>query len=248
MRRLVAVIACAVLILIATSGRLAAQGGSVPRRVATRPARRWHGEHQHRGDRGARHTNEKGEYEIRVCRPARTRCVPGCLGYVPQIVRVTVSEAPARPPGLRAAHTADRARAGGRRGRLPRAARGVGRAGCAGGRVHVRANAAARDDGDESGAPGARPVGEFPASERQPTPATSSGLHAARTLPDQTLVLVNGWRQHQTALVKQLHLWNGRRLERRRPEHHSPKRVRPDRGAARRRFSPNTAPMPSREW
>src|SRR2546426_8421188 len=98
MRRVVSVIACAVLILIATSGRLAAQGGTVRGRVADTtgaPLARVSVSIEAIGARAT--TNERGEYEIRGV-PAGTHSVRArLLGYVPQIVRVTVSEAqPAR--------------------------------------------------------------------------------------------------------------------------------------------------------
>src|SRR3989440_7786026 len=98
MRRLVGVIACAVLMLIATSGRLAAQGGTVRGRVADTtgaPLARVSVSIEAIGARAT--TNERGEYEIRGV-PAGTHSVRArLLGYVPQIVRVTASETqPAR--------------------------------------------------------------------------------------------------------------------------------------------------------
>src|SRR5438552_13436452 len=98
MRRVVGVIACAVLMLIATSARLSAQGGTVRGRVADTtgaPLARVSVSIEAIGARAT--TNEQGEYEIRGV-PAGTHSVRArLLGYVPQIVRVTVSEAqPAR--------------------------------------------------------------------------------------------------------------------------------------------------------
>jgi len=202
MRRVVGVIACAVLILIATSGRLAAQGGSVRGRVADTtgaPLARVSVSIEAIGARAT--TNEKGEYEIRGV-PAGTHSVRArLLGYVPQIVRVAVSEAqPARqdfalhtqPIGLAPVDVV----------------------------VGSRARHAASDEL-------AVPVDVFTSEQmqQQGTTETSQVLQALApsvnfphqsvtdagdivrpfTLrglsPDQTLVLVNGWRQHQTALV-----------------------------------------------
>src|SRR5256886_16076373 len=98
MGRLVGVIACVVLMLIATSGRFAAQGGTVRGRVADTPGAPLARVSVSIEAIGARATtNERGEYEIRGV-PAGTHSVRArLLGYVPQIVRVTVSEAqPAR--------------------------------------------------------------------------------------------------------------------------------------------------------
>src|SRR2546427_6099280 len=202
MRRVVSVIACAVLILIATSGRLAAQGGTVRGRVADTtgaPLARVSVSIEAIGARAT--TNERGEYEIRGV-PAGTHSVRArLLGYVPQIVRVTVSEAqPARqdfalhtqPIGLAPVDVV----------------------------VGSRARHAASDEL-------AVPVDVFTSEQiqQQGTTETSQVLQALApsvnfphqsvtdagdigrpfTLrglsPDQTLVLLNGWRRHQTALV-----------------------------------------------
>jgi iron complex outermembrane receptor protein len=202
MRRVVGVIACAVLILIATSSRLAAQGGSVRGRVADTtgaPLARVSVSIEALGARAT--TNEQGEYEIRGV-PAGTHSVRArLLGYVPQIVRVTVSETqPARqdfalhtqPIGLAPVDVV----------------------------VGSRARHAASDEL-------AVPVDVFTSEQmqQQGTTETSQVLQALApsvnfphqsvtdagdigrpfTLrglsPDQTLVLLNGWRRHQTSLV-----------------------------------------------
>src|SRR5438046_5497438 len=202
MRRVVGVIACAVLMLIATSARLSAQGGTVRGRVADTtgaPLARVSVSIEAIGARAT--TNEQGEYEIRGV-PAGTHSVRArLLGYVPQIVRVTVTEAqPARqdfalhtqPIGLAPVDVV----------------------------VGSRARHAASDEL-------AVPVDVFTSEQmqQQGTTETSQVLQALApsvtfphqsvtdagdivrpfTLrglsPDQTLVLVNGWRQHQTALV-----------------------------------------------
>ncbi len=202
MRRVVGVIVCAVLMLIATSARLAAQGGTVRGRVADTtgaPLARVSVSIEAIGARAT--TNEQGEYEIRGV-PAGTHSVRArLLGYVPQIVRVAVSEGqPARqdfalhtqPIGLAPVDIV----------------------------VGSRARHAASDEL-------AVPVDVFTSEQmqQQGTTETSQVLQALApsvnfphqsvtdagdivrpfTLrglsPDQTLVLVNGWRQHQTALV-----------------------------------------------
>src|SRR3989441_6520835 len=202
MRRVVGVIACAVLILIATSGRLAAQGGSVRGRVADTTGAPLARGSVSIGAIGARATtNEKGEYEIRGV-PAGTHAVRArLLGYVPQSVQVTVSETqPTRqafalhtqPIGLAPVDVV----------------------------VGSRARHAASDEL-------AVPVDVFTSEQiqQQGTTETSQVLQALApsvnfphqsvtdagdigrpfTLrglsPDQTLVLLNGWRRHQTALV-----------------------------------------------
>jgi len=202
MRRLVGVIASVVLALFATSGRVAAQGGTVRGRVADTtgaPLARVSVSIEAIGARAT--TNERGEYEIRGV-PAGTHAVRArLLGYVPQIVRVTVSEAqPARqdfalhtqPIGLAPVDVV----------------------------VGSRARHAASDEL-------AVPVDVFTSEQiqQQGTTETSQVLQALApsvnfphqsvtdagdigrpfTLrglsPDQTLVLLNGWRRHQTALV-----------------------------------------------
>src|SRR2546422_2609332 len=232
MRRLVGVSACVVLMLIATSGGLAAQGGTVRGRVADTtgaPLARVSVSIEAIGARAT--TNERGEYEIRGV-PAGTHAVRArLLGYVPQIVRVTVSEAqPARqdfalhtqPIGLAPVDVV----------------------------VGSRARHAASDEL-------AVPVDVFTSEQiqQQGTTETSQVLQALApsvnfphqsvtdagdigrpfTLrglsPDQTLVLLNGWRRHQTALVNNF-VRHGRRLERRGPEHDPAERDRPHRGVA----------------
>src|SRR3989441_1637177 len=202
MRRVVGVIACAVLILIATSGRLAAQGGSVRGRVADTTGAPLARGSVSIGAIGARATtNEKGEYEIRGV-PAGTHAVRArLLGYVPQIVRVTVSQP--RPPrqdfslrvqpiglapvdvvvGSRARHTAADELA------VP---------------VDVFTSEQIKQQGTTETSQVLQqltPSVNFPHQSVTDAgdivrPFTLRGLS-----PDQTLVLVNGWRQHQTALV-----------------------------------------------
>src|SRR5438309_8330969 len=202
MRRVVGVIACAVLILIATSGRLAAQGGSVRGGVADTtgaPLARVSVSIEAIGARAA--TNERGEYEIRGV-PAGIHSVRArLLGYVPQIVRVTVSEAqPARqdfalhtqPIGLapvdvvvgsRARHTASDELA------VP---------------VDVFTSEQMQQQGTTEMSQvlqALAPSVNFPHQSVTDAgdigrPFTLRGLS-----PDQTLVLLNGWRPHQTALV-----------------------------------------------
>src|SRR3989442_2174021 len=95
MRRLVGVIASVVLALFATSGRLAAQGGTVRGRVADTtgaPLARVSVSIEAIGARAT--TNERGEYEIRGV-PAGTPSVRAPPpGYVPPNVRLTLSQAP----------------------------------------------------------------------------------------------------------------------------------------------------------
>src|SRR2546427_9794251 len=97
MRRVVSVIACAVLILIATSGGLAAQGGTGRGRVADTtgaPLARGSVSIEAIGARAT--TNEQGDYEVRGV-PAGTHSVRArLLRLVPPSVRVTVGEA--QPP------------------------------------------------------------------------------------------------------------------------------------------------------
>ena len=66
--------------------------------------------------------------------------------------------------------------------------------------------------------------------------------------PDQTLVLVNGWRRHQTAVVNTFNYGMRRGLERGGPQRHPRQRAGPDRGAAGRGRPPSTAPTPSPAW
>src|SRR5437667_2046 len=202
MRRLVGVIASVVLALFATSGRLAAQGGTVRGRVADTSGARLALVSVSSEAIGARATtNEKGEYEIRGVRTGTHSVRARVLGYVPQIVRVTVTEAqPARqdfalhtqPIGLAPVDVV----------------------------VGSRARHAASDEL-------AVPVDVFTSEQmqQQGTTEMSQVLQALApsvnfphqsvtdagdigrpfTLrglsPDQTLVLLNGWRRHQTALV-----------------------------------------------
>src|SRR5437870_5279529 len=202
MGRLVGVIACVVLMLIATSGRLAAQGGTVRGRVADTtgaPLGRVSVSIEAIGARAA--TNEKGEYEIRGV-PAGTHAVRArLLGYVPQIVRVTVSEAqPARqdfalhtqPIGLapvdvvvgsRARHAASDELA------VP---------------VDVFTSEQIQQQGTTETSQILQQLAPSVNFPRQSVtdandivrPFTLRGLS-----PDHTLVLLNGWRRHQTALV-----------------------------------------------
>src|SRR5437773_631398 len=202
MRRLVGVIACVVLMLIATSGRLAAQGGTVRGRVADTtgaPLARVSVSIEAIGARAT--TNEQGDYEIRGV-PAGTHSVRArLLGYVPQIVRVTVSEAqPARqdfalhtqPIGLapvdvvvgsRARHTAADELA------VP---------------VDVFTSEQIQQQGTTETSQILQQLAPSVNFPRQSVtdandivrPFTLRGLS-----PDHTLVLLNGWRRHQTALL-----------------------------------------------
>src|SRR5256714_2324330 len=202
MRRLVGVIASVVLALLATSPRLAAQGGTVRGRVADTTGARLARVSVSIEAIGARATtNEQGEYEIRGV-PAGTHSVRArLLGYVPQIVRVTVGESqPARqdfalhtqPIGLapvdvvvgsRARHTASDELA------VP---------------VDVFTSEQMQQQGTTETSQvlqALAPSVNFPHQSVTDAgdivrPFTLRGLS-----PDQTLVLVNGWRQHQTALV-----------------------------------------------
>src|SRR2546430_1755772 len=202
MGRLVGVIACVVLMLIATSGRLAAQGGTVRGRVAATtgaPVARVSVSIEAIGARAT--TNEQGDYEIRGV-PAGTHSVRArLLGYVPQIVRVTVSEAqPARqdfalhtqPIGLapvdvvvgsRARHTAADELA------VP---------------VDVFTSEQIQQQGTTETSQILQQLAPSVKFPRQSVtdandivrPFTLRGLS-----PDHTLVLLNGWRRHKTALV-----------------------------------------------
>src|SRR5438046_10306501 len=99
MRRVVGVIACAVLMLIATSARLSAQGGTMRGRVADTtgaPLARVSVSIEAIGARAT--TNEPGDYETRDA-PAGTLSVPARPpGFVPPRMRGTAtSRPPARP-------------------------------------------------------------------------------------------------------------------------------------------------------
>ena len=193
---------CAVLLSLLSLGRLAAQGGVIRGHVADSA-----GAPLARVTLGVdavgatATTNDKGDYEIRGV-PAGTYTVRArLLGYVAQTVRVTVSDqAPTRHDfSLRA--------------------QAIGLA-----PVDVVVGSRARHTAAEELAV---PVDVFTAEDikRQPTTETSQILQALApsvnfphqsvtdagdigrpfTLrglsPDQTLVLLNGWRRHQTALV-----------------------------------------------
>src|SRR5213078_740582 len=202
MRRVVGVIACAVLMLIATSARLSAQGGTVRGRVADTtgaPLARVSVSIEAIGARAT--TNEQGDYEIRGV-PAGTHSVRArLLGYVAQVARVTVSEGEptrldlvlrAQPIGLapvdvvvgsRARHTASEELA------VP---------------VDVFTSEQIQQQGTTETSQILQqlaPSVNFPHQSVTDAgdigrPFTLRGLS-----PDQTLVLLNGWRRHQTALV-----------------------------------------------
>lgn len=193
---------CAVVVSLASAGRLAAQGGTIRGHVADTagaPLARATVSVEPIGASAA--TNEKGDYEIRGV-PAGTHTVRArVLGYVAQTVRVTVSEAqPTRQDfSLRAQPI----------GLAP---------------VDVVVGSRARHTAAEELAV---PVDVFTAEDikRQGTTETSGILQqlapsvnfprqsvtdandivrpfTLRGLsPDHTLVLVNGWRRHQTALL-----------------------------------------------
>jgi iron complex outermembrane recepter protein len=202
MRRVVGLLACAIVACCMLNARLAAQGGVIRGRVADTtgaPLTRVSVSIEAIGARAT--TNEQGDYEIRGV-PAGPHSVRArLLGYVAQLVRVTVSEGqPTRqdfalhtqPIGLAPVDVIVGTRA-----------------------RHTAANELAV------------PVDVFTSEqvERQGTTETSQILQALSpsinfahqsvtdagdivrpfTLrglsPDQTLVLLNGWRQHQTALV-----------------------------------------------
>ena len=201
-KRLPLVASCAVLLSLVCIGRLAAQGGIIRGHVADSAGAALARVAVTVEAIGATATtNDRGDYEIRGV-PAGTHTVRArLLGYVAQTVRVTVSDqAPTRQDfSLRA--------------------QAIGLA-----PVDVVVGSRARHTAAEELAV---PVDVFTAEDikRQPTTETSQILQALapsvnfahqsvtdagdigrpftmRGLsPDQTLVLLNGWRRHQTALV-----------------------------------------------
>ena len=201
MRCLVGLAGVALTVLVGT-GRLAAQGGIIQGRVTDTtgaPLARAIVTIDAIGGRAT--TDDQGRYEIRDLSVGTYAVRVRLLGYVPQVVRVTVSEGQpaqqdftlrAQPIGLAPIDVT----------------------------VGSRARHTAADEL-------AVPVDVFPAEQlaRQGTSETSQILqqlapsvnfpHQSVTdagdivrpftlrglSPDQTLVLMNGWRQHQTALV-----------------------------------------------
>src|SRR2546430_2720575 len=93
MRRVASVIACAVVVLLVLPSRLAAQGGTVWGRVAdTTGALLARATVSVEATGGRTTSNNQGDYEIRGV-PAGTHTVRvKLLGYVPQTVRIAVSE------------------------------------------------------------------------------------------------------------------------------------------------------------
>src|SRR5947208_12527004 len=202
MRRALGVIACAFLALLLPSARLAAQGGTVRGRVTDRtgaPLARVVVSIEAIGAHAT--SDEQGSYEIRGV-PAGTRSVRArLLGYVAQVARVTVSEGEptrldlvlrAQPIGLapvdvvvgsRARHTASEELA------VP---------------VDVFTSEQIQQQGTTETSQILQqlaPSVNFPHQSVTDAgdigrPFTLRGLS-----PDQTLVLLNGWRRHQTALV-----------------------------------------------
>src|SRR5947208_11774235 len=201
-KRIALLALCPALLLLFASPRLAAQGGVIRGRVAdTTGAPLPRASVTIEAFGASATTNEQGDYELRRI-PAGTHTVRArLLGYVPQAVRVTVTEGQVTRHDftLRAQPI-----------ELAPVAVTVG----------SRARHAAADEL-------AVPVDVFGADDikRQGTTETSQILqqlapsvnfpHQSVTdandivrpftlrglSPDQTLVLVNGWRQHQTALV-----------------------------------------------
>src|SRR5437773_4091512 len=202
MRRALGVIACAFLAVLLPSSPLAAQGGTVRGRLTDStgaPLARVVVGIEAIGAHAT--SDEQGSYEIRGV-PAGTHSVRArLLGYVPQVARVTVSEG--EPTRLD----------------LVLRAQPIGLA-----PVDVVVGSRARHTASEELAV---PVDVFSSAElaRQGTTETSQILQAVApsvnfphqsvtdandiqrpfTLrglsPDQTLVLLNGWRRHQTAVV-----------------------------------------------
>src|SRR5436309_361847 len=202
MRRALGVIACAFLALLLPSSPLAAQGGTVRGRVTDStgaPLARVVVSIEAIGAHAT--SDEQGSYEIRGV-PAGTRSVRArLLGYVAQVARVTVSEGEptrldlvlrAQPIGLapvdvvvgsRARHTASEELA------VP---------------VDVFTSEQIQQQGTTETSQILQqlaPSVNFPHQSVTDAgdigrPFTLRGLS-----PDQTLVLLNGWRRHQTALV-----------------------------------------------
>src|SRR5438093_11372482 len=202
MRRVAGVIACAVVVRLVLPSQLAAQGGIIWGRVAdTTGALLARATVSVEATGGRTTTNDQGNYEIRRV-PAGTHTVRvRLLGYVPQTVRIAVSEEQTvrqdfslrrQPIGLapvdlvvgsRARHTAAEELA------VP---------------VDVYpAEALAQQGTSETSQilQALTPSVNFPRQSVTDAndivrPFTLRGLS-----PDHTLVLLNGWRRHQTALV-----------------------------------------------
>src|SRR5881628_2733130 len=202
MRCVLGVIACALFALLPPSSRLAAQGGTVRGRVTDStgaPLARVGVSIEAIGAHAT--SDEQGSYEIRGV-PAGPHSVRArLLGYVPQVARVTVSEGEptrldlvlrAQPIGLapvdvvvgsRARHTASEELA------VP---------------VDVFTSEQILQQGTTETSQVLQqlaPSVNFPHQSVTDAgdigrPFTLRGLS-----PDQTLVLLNGWRRHQTALV-----------------------------------------------
>ncbi len=202
MQSVVGVLPCAVLMLLVSANRLAAQGGTIRGRVADStgaPLARATVSIEALGARAT--TDDQGNYELRDV-PAGTHTVRArLLGYVPQMARVSVAEGqPARqdfalhtqPIGLapvdvvvgsRARHTAATELA------VP---------------VDVFTAEQLSQQGTTETSQILQQLAPSVNFPRQSVtdandivrPFTLRGLS-----PDQTLVLVNGWRRHQTALV-----------------------------------------------
>ncbi len=202
MPRVFGVMVCAVLVLLASTSRLAAQGGVIRGRVTDStgaPIDRVTVTIEALGARAT--TDDQGNYELRSV-PAGAHTVRvRLLGYVPLVVRVSVIEGqPTRQDfalrgqpialapidvvvGSRARHTASEELA------VP---------------VDVFTAEQMQQQGTTETSQilqSLAPSVNFPRQSVTDAgdivrPFTLRGLS-----PDQTLVLVNGWRQHQTALV-----------------------------------------------
>src|SRR2546422_911433 len=202
MRCALGVIACAFLALLLPSSPLSAQGGTVRGRVTDStgaPLARVVVSIEAIGAHAT--SDEQGSYEIRGV-PAGTRSVRArLLGYVAQVARVTVSEGEptrldlvlrAQPIGLapvdvvvgsRARHTASE-------------------------ELAVPVDVFTREEMQQQGATETSQIlQQLAPSVNFPRQSVTDANDIVRPFtlrglsPDQTLVLVNGWRRHQTALV-----------------------------------------------
>src|SRR3989441_10727603 len=202
MRRVAGVIASAVVVLLVLPSRLAAQGGIIWGRVAdTTGALLARATVSVEATGGRTTSNDQGNYEIRRV-PAGTHTVRvRLLGYVAQTVRIAVSEEQTvrqdfslrrQPIGLapvdlvvgsRARHTGAEELA------VP---------------VDVYAAEALAQQGTSETS---QILQALAASVNFPRQSVTDANDIVRPFtlrglsPDQTLVLVNGWRRHQTALV-----------------------------------------------
>jgi iron complex outermembrane receptor protein len=202
MPRVFGVMVCAVLVLLASAGRLAAQGGVIRGRVTDSTGAALGRVSVIVEALGARATtDDQGNYELRGV-PAGSHTVRvRLLGYVPLLVRVSVAEGqPARQDfslrtqpialspidvvvGSRARHTASE-------------------------ELAVPVDVFTREEMQQQGTTETSqilqqlaPSVNFPRQSVTDAgdigrPFTLRGLS-----PDQTLVLLNGWRRHQTSLV-----------------------------------------------